>query len=143
MLQTITIDPKITPRASVILLHGLGTDGYDLVDLAEQLNLPEQLGVRFVFPHAPVRSILYANNAKMRAWFNVLKIEHHAKEDEAGIRDSENEIIQLITHELSLNIPSEKIILAGFSQGGAMALQAGLRYPQKLGGILVLSAWLP
>ncbi|CAL7960788.1 phospholipase/carboxylesterase [Gammaproteobacteria bacterium] len=143
MLRTLEINPEIAPRASVILLHGLGASGHDFFDIAKQLNLPKELGVRFVFPHAPVRPVQYAGNAKMRAWFDLVSLEPHAKEDEAGMRKSEGMIIELIAQELARGIPSEKIILAGFSQGGAMALQCGLRYPEKLAGILVLSAWLP
>jgi phospholipase/carboxylesterase len=143
MLQTLEINPETAPRASVILLHGLGASGHDFSDIAKQLNLPKELGVRFVFPHAPVRPVQYADNAKMRAWFDLASLERHAKEDEAGMRKSEEMIAELIAQELARGIPSEKIILAGFSQGGAMALQCGLRYPEKLAGILVLSAWLP
>lgn len=143
MLRTLEVNPEISPRASVIWLHGLGASGHDLVDIAAQLNLPKELGVRFVFPHAPVRPVQYANNAKLRAWFNFANIEYHAKEDKAGIKKSEIAIAELISQELAQNIPSEKIVLAGFSQGGAMALQCGLRFPKKLAGILVLSAWLP
>jgi phospholipase/carboxylesterase len=142
MLQTLEINPEISPRASVIWMHGLGADGHDFVDIVPQLNLPKELGVRFVFPHAPIRPVQYAGNEKMRAWFDVISIDRKSKEDESGIRQSEKEICQLISQELSLGIPSEKIILAGFSQGGAMALHCGLRYPEKLAGILVLSSWL-
>lgn len=143
MLRHLEINPETPPRASVILLHGLGASGHDFIDIATELNLPKELGVRFVFPHAPVRPIQYAGNTKMRAWFDLVSLEHNAKEDQIGIKKSEKFIAELISKELALNIPSEKIILAGFSQGGAMALQCGLRYPQKLAGILVLSAWLP
>lgn len=143
MLQSLEINPKIPARASVIWLHGLGADGHDFFDIVPQLDLPKELGIRFIFPHAPVRTIQYANNERMRAWFDVIKIEYDTKEDEIGIRTSEEMIAELIARELALNIPSEKIVLAGFSQGGAMALQCGLRYHQKLAGILVLSAWLP
>lgn len=143
MLQTLEINPEISPRASVIWLHGLGASGHDFIDIAAQLNLPKELGVRFVFPHAPIRPVQYNNNTKMRAWFDFANIEHHAKEDEIGIKKSQESVAQLISQELANNIPSEKIVLAGFSQGGAMALQCGLRYPKKLAGILVLSAWLP
>jgi len=143
MLRTLEINPEIAPRASVILLHGLGASGHDFSDIAEQLDLPKELGVRFVFPHAPIRPVQYAGNTKMRAWFDLVNLEYHAKEDEIGMRKSEEMIAELIAQELARDIPSEKIILAGFSQGGAMALQCGLRYPKKLAGILVLSAWLP
>lgn len=143
MLRTLEIDSEIAPRASVILLHGLGASGHDFSDIAEQLGLPKELGVRFVFPHAPVRPVKCFDNAKVRAWFDLVSLEYHAKEDEAGMRKSEEMIAKLIAQELERGIPSEKIILAGFSQGGAMALQCGLRYPEKLAGILALSAWLP
>ena len=143
MLQFLEINPKISPRASVIWMHGLGADGYDFIDIVEQMNLSKELGIRFIFPHAPIRTVKYADNTKMRAWFDVISLARDATEDEDGIRKSEQMIAQLISQELKMNIPSTKIVLAGFSQGGAMALQCGLRYPQKLAGILVLSAWLP
>ena len=143
MLQVVEINPEVSPRASVIWMHGLGADGYDFVDIVAQLNLPKELGVRFVFPHAPVRAVKYANNEKMRAWFNFASLDWGSKEDEEGIRQSEKMIAQLVSQEVDRKIPCEKIVLAGFSQGGAMALQCGLRYPKQLSGILVLSAWLP
>jgi len=143
MLEALEINPDISPRASVIWLHGLGASGYDFVDIVPQLNLSPELGARFVFPHAPVRPVTCNGGAKMRAWFDVASLEHHAIEDGAGIRESEEIVRQLISQERELGIPSEKILLAGFSQGGAMALQCGLRYPEQLAGILVLSAWLP
>ena len=143
MLQTIEINPKLSPSASVIWMHGLGADGYDFADIVPSLNLPKELNVRFVFPHAPIRAVKYAGGARIRAWFDVADINRRVKEDETGIRESEKLIGQLIERELAQKIPSQKIALAGFSQGGAMALQCGLRYPEKLAGILVLSAWLP
>lgn len=143
MLHPLEINPEGKPKASVILLHGLGASGYDFVDIAKQLNLSKELGVRFVFPHAPIRKVQYMGNAKMRAWFDFGSLKWGSREDEDGIRTSEKIIANLINNELELGISSEKIILAGFSQGGAMALQCGLRYPKKLAGILVLSSWLP
>jgi phospholipase/carboxylesterase len=143
MLQALEINPEISPRASVIWLHGLGASGHDFVDIVESLNLSRSLGVRFVFPHAPIMPVKYANNTKMRAWFDVISLEQGAQEDAIGIKKSEKMINQLIVKELELSIPGNKFVLAGFSQGGAMALQCGLRYPEKLAGILVLSAWLP
>jgi phospholipase/carboxylesterase len=142
MLQVLEVNTEISPRASVIWMHGLGADGYDFIDIPAQLDLPKELGVRFVFPHAPIRPVQYAGGEKMRAWFDVVSIDRKSKEDEQGIRKSEEMIKQLISKELALGIPSEKIILAGFSQGGAIALHCGLRYPEKLAGILVLSSWL-
>ena len=143
MLQTVVISPQTLPQASVIWMHGLGANGYDFVDVVEQMPCAKELSIRFIFPHAPVRTVQYADNAKMRAWFDVISLEHGAKEDAVGIKTSATMIAELITQELTLHIPSEKIVLAGFSQGGAMALQCGLRYPKKLAGILVLSSWLP
>lgn len=142
MLQTVEIDPKSSPSASVIWLHGLGADGYDFVDIIPLLNLPPELNVRFVFPHAPIRPVTYAGNTKMRAWFNVVDLKHSSQVDEEGIRKSQELINELIARELAHKKPDYKVILAGFSQGGVMALQCGLRYPKKLTGILVLSGWL-
>lgn len=143
MLRTLEINPEVSPRSSVIWMHGLGASGHDFVDILPQLNLPVELGIRFVFPHAPVRHVKYTGGTKMRAWFDIVNLDHDAKEDEAGIRDSEKFITQLINREVERGIPSRKIVLTGFSQGGAMALQCGLRYSEALAGILVLSAWLP
>lgn len=145
MLRTVEIgnDSKLPPRASVVWLHGLGASGYDFVDIVPLLNLPQDAGIRFVFPHAPVRTVTYAGNTKIRAWFNVNELKSSMQEDEIDIRESAGLIRELIAKEQEQGIPSHKIVLAGFSQGGAMALQCGLRYPEKLAGILVLSAWLP
>ena len=145
MLRTVEINPIATPRASVIWLHGLGASGHDFVDFVPLLNLPKELQVRFVFPHAPIRSVTYGGGAKIRAWFDVEGIRDNIniREDASSIKESERFIHELIAHELSLNISSNKIVLAGFSQGGAMTLQCGLRYPDKLAGMLVLSSWLP
>lgn len=143
MLRTLEISPVVPQRSSIIWLHGLGASGHDFVDIVPQLNLPAELGVRFIFPHAPVRAVKYAGGAKMRAWFDFDSLDYGSKEDANGIREAESFIGQLINKERQRGIPSEKIVLAGFSQGGAMALQCGLRYPETLGGILVLSAWLP
>lgn len=143
MLRVLAVEPKQQAQATVIWLHGLGASGYDFVDIVPELNLSQEAGIRFIFPHAPVRKVQYAGNSKIRAWFNVTTLDRRAQEDEAGIRDSEKLIRELIANETSRGIPNHKIILAGFSQGGVMALHTGLRYPEKLAGILVLSAWLP
>lgn len=143
MLQTIEINPSVSPGATVIWMHGLGASGDDFVDIIPLLGLPPESNVRFVFPHAPLRIVKYVGNAKIRAWFDVADIGPNVAEDEIGLRESEKLIDQLIERELAQGIPSQKIVLVGFSQGGAMALQCGLRYPEKLAGILVLSAWVP
>lgn len=143
MLRTIELNPDNSPTASVIILHGLGASGYDFADIANQLNLPAELNIRFILPHAPIIPIQFAGGNEMRAWFDLVDLSGNSPEDAAGIYKSQLIIENLIEHELERNIPSEKIILAGFSQGGAMALHCGLRYNKKLAGILVLSSWLP
>lgn len=143
-LEPLEINPKqAVATRSIIWLHGLGADGYDFVDIVSQLNLPDELGIRFIFPHAPVRPITWNNGMPMRAWFDIETL-NAAKfvEDEKGILDSAQIINDLIAKEIKSGISNEQIILAGFSQGAAMALHTGLRYPEKLGGILVLSGFL-
>lgn len=142
LLQAVVVNPALEVSASVIWLHGLGADGHDFEGIVESLDL-DGLGVRFIFPHAPVRQISINAGMKMRAWYDIYTLERMDLEDEAGIRGSARHINALIQNELDADIPAERIILAGFSQGGAMALYCGLRYPRRLGGILVLSAYLP
>lgn len=130
--------------ASVIWLHGLGADGYDFEPIVQQLLQPDCLpNVRFILPHAPEMPVTRNNGYIMPAWYDVYGITPISKEDEAGIQASQRYINTLIQHEIARGIPSERIILAGFSQGGAIALHTALRYPQKLGGVLALSTYLP
>lgn len=143
MLPIVEINPKGKITASVIWMHGLGADGNDFADIVPQLHLPDELGVRFVFPHAPMRSVTWAGGMRLRAWFNVDRLDLNAKQDAAGLHESQQLIEELVAAELARGIVSNRIILAGFSQGGALALQCGLRYPEPLAGIMVLSAWLP
>jgi phospholipase/carboxylesterase len=142
MLQFIEVNPKISPKSSVIWLHGLGASGHDFEDIVPQLKLPQELATRFIFPHAPMRKVTWAGNMKMRAWFNIIKLER-SLEDADGIRSSQALVDELIQNEMARGVSSEKIVVGGFSQGGAMALQCGLRFKEKLAGILALSAWLP
>lgn len=142
-LEKITKETKTPAVASVIWLHGLGADGHDFADIVPQLNLPENLPIRFVFPHAPVRSITINGNMRMRAWYDIYNLSSLDKEDETGILQSEKLVHSLIAEEIANGIPSQRIILAGFSQGGAVALFTGLRYAQPLGGIMALSTYLP
>ena len=130
-----------SPATSVIWLHGLGADGSDFVPIVPALRL--QSPVRFVFPHAPERPVTINAGMVMRAWYDVLALEGPRREDEAGIRESARQIEGLIAAEVARGVPPGRVILAGFSQGGAMTLQAGLRHPARLGGLLVLSAYLP
>ncbi|MBC7946113.1 MAG: alpha/beta hydrolase [Burkholderiales bacterium] len=137
----IEIETGPNPRASVIWLHGLGADGNDFAPIAGQLHLP--LPTRFIFPHAPMQAVTINGGYVMRAWYDISDQNLAQREDEAGVRKSQGIIGQLIEHEIERGIAPGKIVLAGFSQGGAIALQSGLRYAQRLAGILALSTYLP
>ncbi len=141
----VIIEPENTHKASVIWLHGLGADGHDFAPVIPQLNLAESLGIRFIFPHAPVRNVTMNQNMPMRAWFNLHSLELRDTQDFDinGILESKNYIDQLIKNEVEQSIPATKILLAGFSQGGCLALLNGLTYPETLAGILALSTYLP
>ena len=130
-------------QGSVIWLHGLGADGHDFEPIVPELRLPEELCLRFVFPHAPVQPVTLNGGMAMRAWFDILTLDRGGPEDEAGIRASAATLDQLIAREQELGIAANKIVVAGFSQGGAIALHAGLRSKQELGGIMALSTYLP
>lgn len=138
----VAINPKLSPKASVIWLHGLGADGYDFSHIVSALNLPKEMAVRFVFPHAPIRKITLNAGQKMRGWFDVYALNADASQDEAGLKESLTILQQLITKEISLGIPSEKIIIAGFSQGAAVVLHAALSLEHKFAGVLALSGFL-
>jgi phospholipase/carboxylesterase len=139
----IEIETAPQPTASVIWLHGLGADGHDFVPIVPELRLPSDLAVRFVFPHAPHRPVTINRGYVMRAWYDIAETEFGRREDEAGIRESEQTMRALIQRETERGISSERIVLAGFSQGGAVVLHTGLRLPQRLAGILALSTYLP
>jgi phospholipase/carboxylesterase len=141
--ETVILNPASSPHASVIWLHGLGADGFDFVPIVNELRLPPSLAVRFVFPHAPTRPVTINNGFIMRAWYDILGLGPGRAEDEAGIRDSETIVRGYLEEQIASGIPAERIVLAGFSQGGAIALQTGLRYPRRLAGILALSTYLP
>jgi phospholipase/carboxylesterase len=142
LLQAVVVEPISPATASIIWLHGLGADGHDFESIVQSLDLRD-LNLRFIFPHAPFRQISINAGMKMRAWYDIYTLERMDLEDEAGIKESAQGIDALIQAELDAEIPSERIILAGFSQGGAMALYCGLRYSKPLAGILALSAYLP
>ncbi len=146
LLETIEIETGNNPTASVIWLHGLGADGNDFVPVVNELDLTGAPPVRFVFPHAPMRAVTINNGHVMRAWYDVSFGDLEGKSrrpDGVGIHESQEQINALIEREAKRGITTEKIVLAGFSQGGAIALQTGLRYPQKLAGIMALSTYLP
>ena len=142
-LETIEIQTGPDPRASVIWMHGLGADGNDFVPIVPELGLPPTLPVRFVFPHAPMQPVTINVGMVMRAWYDVFDLEGRRGEDEAGIRASQGQVEALIAQEKGRAIPAARIVLGGFSQGGAIALQTGLRYPERLAGIAALSCNLP
>lgn len=142
-LETIQIDTAPNPTVSVIWLHGLGADGNDFVPIAHELDLRGCPGIRFIFPHAPTMPVTINGGYVMRAWYDILGTDLVRREDEAGLRNSQKLVEQLIANEKARGIPAERIILAGFSQGCAMTLQTGLRHPEKLGGLLCLSGYTP
>jgi len=141
MLNSIEICSAAHPDASIIWLHGLGADGSDFVPVAQELALP--VAVRFVFPHAPVMPVTVNGGYVMPAWYDIFTPDIAGNQDEAGIRAAEMMLVELINFEVSRGIAAERIVLAGFSQGGAIALQAALRYPRRLAGVLALSTYLP
>ncbi|MCX7036397.1 MAG: alpha/beta hydrolase-fold protein [Proteobacteria bacterium] len=132
-----------TADAAVIWLHGLGADGHDFVSLLPELRLPASMAVRFVFPHAPVRPVTVNNGWPMRAWYDIKSLDANGRDDAEGIAASAQRLATLIAAEQARGIASQRIVLAGFSQGGAVALYAGLRHSQRLAGILALSTYLP
>jgi phospholipase/carboxylesterase len=140
--ETLELETGAGPRAAVIWLHGLGADGHDFEPVVPMLGLPSSLAVRFVFPHAPVRPVTINMGMAMRAWYDVLQLGG-GPEDEDGIRSSQLLLEGLVGREVERGVDCAKIVLAGFSQGGAIALHTGLRHPQRLAGILALSCYLP
>lgn len=142
-LQQIELATGTQPRGTVIWMHGLGADGWDFVPLVRELPLPEDLELRFIFPHAPVRRVTINNGYEMRAWYDITQNDISRQPDEAGIRESQRHVETIIAREADRGIAAGRIVLAGFSQGGAIALQAGLRHRDKLAGIVALSTYLP
>ena len=142
ILQTRADDSR-EADAVVIWLHGLGADGNDFVPIVPELKLPASLNIRFIFPHAPVRPITINQGYRMRGWYDVSSLDIASRNDETGIVESSNILTRLCDEQVAQGIAAERIIVAGFSQGGAIALYAGLRYARALGGIMALSAYLP
>jgi phospholipase/carboxylesterase len=147
LLDAIELQTGSNPQRCVIWMHGLGADGNDFVPIVQELRLDNFPGIRFVFPHAPMQPVTINNGYVMRAWYDVKwgDLEGQSKQaDEKGVRTSQAAIAALIEEEKRENgTAADKIVLAGFSQGGAIALQAGLRYPEKLAGVMALSTYLP
>ncbi len=143
LLDCIELDPKGAHKATVIWLHGLGADGSDFVPIVPELGLPDDLGVRFVFPHAPVRPVTLNAGMRMRAWFDVLSLDRGADFNREHLEVSAVQLEALVERELDRGIPAERILLAGFSQGGVVALYTGLRHPRRLAGVLAISTHYP
>lgn len=143
ILPTIEINPAKPAQRSVIWLHGLGADGSDFVPIVSELQSTQHLNIRFIFPHAPIMPVSINNGYEMRAWFDIYDIAIAAKIDESGISNSIKQLEKLIDKEVERGIPTENIIVAGFSQGAVIALNTGLCYSKKLAGILALSGYLP
>jgi len=139
-MDGIELETGKNPQAAVIWLHGLGADGHDFEPIVPELELTQP--VRFIFPHAPVRPVTINSGMRMRAWYDILQLGG-GPEDEAGLRASQKIVEGLIAREKERGVAAGKIVLAGFSQGGAIVLQAGLRHPERLGGIVALSTYLP
>ena len=141
-LSAVELETRPNPDAAVIVLHGLGADGNDFVPIVRELDLPKDRGIRFVFPHAPTRPVTINGGYVMRAWYDIVGADLTNRADESGIRASQEIVERFIAREKVRGIAASRIVLAGFSQGGVIALHTGLRHPEKLGGILALSTYL-
>jgi phospholipase/carboxylesterase len=143
LLEHIEIDTAPNPQVSIIWMHGLGADGNDFVPIVKELDLAGLPGIRFIFPHAPTMPVTINNGYVMRAWYDIIGTDLVRREDEGGLRASQKMVEAFIANEKARGIPASRIILAGFSQGCAMALQTGLRHPETLGGMMCLSGYVP
>ncbi len=142
-LQTFEVNPGAEPKATVIILHGLGADGTDFLSFADELKLDAVGPVRYVFPRAPVRRVTINGGQPMRAWYDILNMDLVRREDEVGLRDSMAQVHALIDAEVARGVPANRIVLGGFSQGCAITLGAGLRYRDKLAGLVAMSGYMP
>jgi phospholipase/carboxylesterase len=143
LLEHVTIDTSDNPEVSVIWLHGLGADGNDFVPIVRELDLAGLPGIRFIFPHARTIPVTVNGGYVMRAWYDITGAELTRREDENGLRASQQEVEAFIAREKARGIPASRIVLAGFSQGCAMTIQAGLRHPEPLAGMICLSGYVP
>lgn len=141
-LETVEVEPGAPATATVVLMHGLGADGHDFEALVPEIDLPGR-AVRWVFPHAPVRPVTINGGYPMRAWYDIVAIDRRSPEDEAGIAASAEGVRALVEREKARGVPAERVVLAGFSQGGAIALHTALRHPERLAGVVALSTYLP
>jgi phospholipase/carboxylesterase len=143
MLETLEVQTAAKPTATVIWLHGLGADGHDFEPIVPEIVRRGERAWRFLFPHAPVRPVTINGGMSMRAWYDLMGLDRRAAEDAAGFRDTDAQIRQLIVRENDRGIPASRIVLAGFSQGGAVSLYTAPRFPEKLAGVMALSCYLP
>ncbi len=139
-LQTVEVEADGTPEGTVIWLHGLGADGHDFEPIVPEIGLR---GLRYVFPHAPVRPVTINGGMSMRAWYDIISLDRDGPMDERGIRQSSQQLVELIEYEHERGMPYEKIMVAGFSQGGAIASHTAVRFPKRLAGLMALSTYLP
>jgi phospholipase/carboxylesterase len=137
----VTLEPEQPATATVLLLHGLGADGWDFVPIVGELQLP--IPVRFVFPHASMRPVTVNAGYVMRAWYDIKSFTPEGRADAAGLAESVERVNAYLGREIARGVPASRIVLAGFSQGGAVALSAGLRFAERLAGLLALSTYLP
>ncbi|MGH8671772.1 MAG: alpha/beta hydrolase [Burkholderiales bacterium] len=142
-LETVELCTASDPTASVIWLHGLGADGHDFVPVVKQFDLPARPALRFVFPHAPVIPVTINGGAQMRAWYDIRHPNLDQYPDEAGIRASTERLETLIENEQHRGVPAQRVVVAGFSQGGAIALFGALRHRRRLGGLMAISTYVP
>lgn len=142
-VERITIEPKSSVNACVIWLHGLGDSGAGFSPIVPVLNLPNGHGIRFVFPHAPEQAVTINQGYVMRSWYDIKSMDLHDRADMNGVLQSEKLVRALIEEQIDLGVPVDKIVLAGFSQGGVVSIFTGLRYEKKLAGIMALSCYLP
>lgn len=143
VIERITVEPKKQAKSCVIWLHGLGDSGAGFAPVVPMLNLPADHDIRFIFPHAPEQAVTINNGYVMRSWYDIKSMNLHERADKQGVLESEQRVISLINEQVEQGIPANKIVLAGFSQGGVVSLFSGLRLKQKLAGIMALSCYLP
>ncbi|OUS28911.1 carboxylesterase [Gammaproteobacteria bacterium 45_16_T64] len=143
MFEAVRVEPSQPATATVIWLHGLGADGHDFEPVIPHLKLAEHLQIRFIFPHAPVQPVTCNGGMAMPSWYDILELSEIRKVNEQDLIGTTHTINQLIDQEIKSGIPSDKILLVGFSQGGAVAIHTALRYPHKLAGLLALSTYMP
>lgn len=141
-MQTIEHESGREPKRAVIWLHGLGADGHDFEPIVPELRMPASMATRFIFPHAPIRPVTVNGGMAMRAWYDIYQFGG-GRQDADGVRASQKAVDALIEREVARGIDHSRIVVGGFSQGGAIALQTGLRHPHRIAGILALSTYLP